>query len=164
MSNGSTVAPKERVNIVFKSSTGDLQEDKELPLRLLMLGDYSLNNEERVLEDIAVININKHNFDDVLDSKNISLDMVVTNKLDSDASEIPVSLTIRKMSDFSPDSIVLQVPELKTLLDVRHALTSLKGPLGNVPAFRKHMQSILRSKDSRQKLLLELNKCDSSNS
>jgi len=163
MSNDSTVAPKERVNIVFKSTTDGLQEDKELPLRLLMLGDYTLSKEERILEDIPVISINKHNFDDVLNSKHISLDMVVDNKLDSDASEIPVSLTISKMSDFNPDSIVLQVPELKTLLDVRHALTSLKGPLGNVPAFRKHMQSILQSKDSREKLLLELNENDSNN-
>ena len=40
MSEGS-VAPKERVNIVYKSSVGDQTEEVELPLKLLMLGDYT---------------------------------------------------------------------------------------------------------------------------
>ena len=45
--------------------------------------------------------------------------------------------------------LLLQVPdrdnpaELKTLLDLRNALNALKGPLGNVPAFRKKIQSLL---------------------
>ena len=37
MADGS-VAPKERVNIVYKSQSGDQSEDVELPLKLLMLG------------------------------------------------------------------------------------------------------------------------------
>ena len=40
MSDGS-VAPKERVNIVYKSTTGDQSEDVELPLKMLMIGDYT---------------------------------------------------------------------------------------------------------------------------
>jgi len=36
-----SVAPKERVNIRYKSALDGQQEDVELPLRILMLGDFS---------------------------------------------------------------------------------------------------------------------------
>ena len=42
------------------------------------------------------------------------------------------------------------------ILEVREALTALKGPLGNVPAFRKMIQSALTDEDA-NKLLEELN-------
>jgi type VI secretion system protein ImpB len=48
------------------------------------------------------------------------------------------------------------VPELKKLLELRSALTALKGPLGNIPAFRKKMQSLLGDEKGRQQLMQEL--------
>ena len=41
MSKEGSVAPKERVNIVYKPATGNAQEEVELPLRILMAGDYT---------------------------------------------------------------------------------------------------------------------------
>ena len=43
MSDGS-VAPRERVNIQYKSATGDAEEQKELPLKMLMIGDWEARN------------------------------------------------------------------------------------------------------------------------
>ncbi len=48
------------------------------------------------------------------------------------------------------------MPELKKLLELRAALTALKGPLGNVPAFRKKLQSLLGDEANRAKLMAEL--------
>ena len=48
------------------------------------------------------------------------------------------------------------MPELRQLLELRNALLALKGPLGNVPAFRKAVQNILDDEDLRKKLLDEL--------
>ncbi len=42
MSSDGSVAPKERINIVYRSSTGDAQEQIELPLKQLVLGDFTL--------------------------------------------------------------------------------------------------------------------------
>ena len=39
---------------------------------------------------------------------------------------------------------------------IRNALTALKGPLGNRPAFKKQMQKLLDDEGSRQKLMSEL--------
>ena len=61
------------------------------------------------------------------------------------------------LSDFSPDNIVNSVPELKKLLELREALTAVKGPLGNVPAFRARVAELLENDESREQLLKELN-------
>ena len=42
MAKDGSVAPKERINITFKPAVGGAQEDVELPLKLLVLGDFSL--------------------------------------------------------------------------------------------------------------------------
>jgi len=60
------------------------------------------------------------------------------------------------LRDFEPDSIVNQVPEIKKLIELREALVALKGPLGNLPAFRRHLQQLLDDEKSREKLLAEL--------
>ena len=67
-----------------------------------------------------------------------------------------VSLKFKNIKDFTPEGVVSQVPELKTLLDLRNALNALKGPLGNVPAFRKKIQNLLGDDESRKKLMAEL--------
>jgi type VI secretion system protein ImpB len=155
MSEGS-VAPKERVNIVYKSNTGDQSEDVELPLKLLVLGDFTGKAIDETVEDRTPININKDNFNDVMSGLNLSLDMNVGDTLSEDDGEMSVHLDIKSISDLSPDSIASQVPELNSMLEMRKALLALKGPLGNVPSFRKTIQKILNEDDSRAQIMKEL--------
>jgi len=51
---------------------------------------------------------------------------------------------------------VNQVPELRKLLELRSALSALKGPLGNIPAFRRKIQGLLGDAEARQKIMGEL--------
>ena len=51
MSKEQSVAPKERVNITYKPATGDAQEEVELPLRILMMGDYTGKRDDTPLEE-----------------------------------------------------------------------------------------------------------------
>tara|TARA_R110002074_G_scaffold136420_1_gene281191 strand:- start:520 stop:999 length:480 start_codon:yes stop_codon:yes gene_type:complete len=155
MAEGS-VAPKERVNIVYKSNTGDQSEDVELPLKLLVLGDFTGKPSEVTVEDRDPININKDNFDNVMTGLNISMDLNVANTLAEGEEEMPVHLDIKSMKDLSPDNIAQQVPELQKMLEMRKALLALKGPLGNVPTFRKAIQNILNDDTSRAQIMKEL--------
>ncbi|HJZ87864.1 MAG TPA: type VI secretion system contractile sheath small subunit [Polyangia bacterium] len=156
MAKEGSVAPKERVNIVYKPATGNAQEEIELPLKLLMIGDYTGRTDDRPLEERKPINVDKDNFDEVLKSHKLELNIGVTDKL-SGEGEMAVKLSFKKLSDFGPEAIANQVPELKKLLEMRNALTALKGPLGNVPAFRKKIQELLGDEGARKKLLEELN-------
>jgi type VI secretion system protein ImpB len=157
MSKESSVAPTERVNIVYQSATGNAQEQVELPLKILMLGDFTGQKDERPIENRAPINVDKDNFSDVMAQQNLQVTMSVPDKLSAEAgSSLPVTLQFRNLADFTPENIVHQVPELDTLLKLRSALHALKGPLGNIPAFRRRLQDLLNNADSREKLMKEL--------
>lgn len=157
MPKDASVAPKERVNIVYKSHTGDKVDEVELPQKLLLLGDYTGKPSDEMLEERTVKNLNKDNFDEVMKSYSLSLNFNVPNKLDNvEGEEIPVDLHFNGIKDFSPDSVARQVPELSSLLELRKELTALKGPLGNVPAFRKTIQSILSDETTRKAIEEEL--------
>lgn len=157
MSKEGSVAPKERINVTFKPATGGATEEKELPLKVMVLGDFTNQADDRKLEERQPINIDKNNFNDVIEKQALNIEFNVDNRLQEEGNdEIPVSLAIKNMKDFEPASIVDQVPELKGLMDLREALVSLKGPLGNVPSFRKAIEEALVDDSARDKLLAEL--------
>jgi len=159
MGKDATVAPKERVNILYKTEIGGAQEEVELPLNILVMGEYNPNvpEDEKSLEDRKTVSVDKDNFNDVLEKQNLGLTASVTDKLsgEKDAS-LTVDLKFKNLNDFGPEAVVNQVPELKKLLELRKALTALKSPLGNVPAFRKKLQSLLGDEANRAKLMAEL--------
>ncbi len=154
MAKEGSVAPKERVNIVYKPATGDVQSDVELPLKLTILGDFTNREDERALEDRAPISVDKDNFNDVLKAQDVKLDIVVDNKLvEDEEASMPVSLSFASIKDFEPDSVAAQVPELQELLSLRESLKALKGPLANIPDFRKKVQEAVKDEAARAKLL-----------
>lgn len=156
MAKEASVAPKERVNIVYKPATGDAKEEVELPLKILVMGDYTMAEDEDMVEDRKAINIDKDNFNDVLKSYDIKMDTVVTNKLSEEDEDMAVSLKFESMKDFNPDAIVEQIPELKKLVELRKALKAVKGPLGNVPEFKKKLNSLVQDEGARDRILKEL--------
>lgn len=157
MAREGSVAPKERVNIVYRPATGDAKAEIELPLKMMVMGDFTMREEEAPLEERAPINVDKDNFDEVMRKQNLKLSVNVPNRLSGEqGEEMAAHLHFDTLKDFSPESIARQVPELAKLMELRDALSFLKGPLGNVPAFRKHIQSILEDPDAREKLLAEL--------
>ncbi|SER60889.1 type VI secretion system protein ImpB [Pseudomonas sp. NFACC02] len=158
MAKEGSVAPKERINITFKPATGGAQEEIELPLKLIAIGDYTHRKDERKIEDRKPISIDKDTFDEVLAKQELSLTLGVPNRLESgdEADELALQLRINSMKDFNPASLVEQVPELKKLMELRDALVALKGPLGNAPAFRKAIESVLAGEESRDRVFAEL--------
>jgi type VI secretion system protein ImpB len=157
MSKEGSVAPKERVNITYKPATGNAKEEVELPLKLLMLGDYTMRPDPTPLEERKPINVDKDNFTKVMSEQKLSLSMTVKDKLsETGEGELSVNLKFRRLTDMEPEAIANQVPELKKLLELRAALTALKGPLGNEKAFRNKIQQILGDPGQRNKLINEL--------
>jgi type VI secretion system protein ImpB len=157
MANEGSVAPPERINIRYKPSTGDAQEEIELPLKMLFLGDYTGRPDPRPLEERKPINIDKDNFDQVLAEQNLQLDLSVPEVLSGqEGASLNVSLKFKKLSDFGPEAVAMQVPELQKLIELRETLTALKGPLGNTPAFRKKIQELLGDDAKRAQLMKEL--------
>ncbi|QMV16177.1 type VI secretion system contractile sheath small subunit [Vibrio spartinae] len=157
MSKEGSVAPKERINIKYVPATGDQQAEIELPLKTLVVGDFKGHTEETPLEDRQSVSVDKNNFESVMRESSLSISATVKNKLGDDPdAELPVELSFKSLQDFAPDSVAAQVPELNKLIELREALVALKGPLGNIPAFRERLQALIASEESREKLLAEL--------
>ena len=157
MANDGSVAPKERVNIKYSPSTGDAKEEVELPFKVMVMGDFTQQEDDRPVEERKTININKDNFNEVLSKHNLNINFTVDDKLSNEeGSELSVNLKFNNIRDFEPESVIRQIPELNKLLELREALVALKGPLGNLPAFRKEIQAVLQDSEKKQQLMSEL--------
>lgn len=157
MSNEASVAPKERVNIVYRPAEGDGREEVELPMKLLVLGDFTGSKDERPMEKREPVSINKENFDEVMKGQDISLQFEVPNRLTGNPEqELSLALKFQGLKDFGPEAVIEQVPQLKRILELREALRALKGPLANVPEFRRKLQELISDDSTRTKLLTEL--------
>ncbi len=150
-----SVATKKRINVQFKPATGGAVEEIELPMKVMVLGDFLQRHDPRALMDRKPVSVNKNNFAEVMANQKLSVDINVANVLEDGKSEnsIPVSLNIESMRDFEPGKVLEQVPATNKLLRIREALTALKGPMGNMPAFRKALEAVLS--DPRQRLAVE---------
>src|SRR3546814_6924968 len=73
MAKDGSVAPKERVNIVYKPATGDAKEQVELPLKQLVVGDFKLKESDTPLDERKPIQVDKDNFNDVLKGQGLDL-------------------------------------------------------------------------------------------
>ncbi len=157
MGKEGSVAPKERINICYVPATLGQQAEIELPLRLLVLGDFLGKEDSTPVEERKLLSVDKNTFATVMEEAGLERQFTAPNALsDEDDADLKVSLQFRSLKDFEPDSIVRQVPELKKLIELREALVALKGPLGNMPAFRKRLQTLLSDEKSRRELLREL--------
>lgn len=140
MAKGPSKARESRVNIVISDRLRGGAEP-ELPFRLLVMGDYTLKTDKRPVEDRAPVDINKTNFDSVMQSFNLSLDMTVADRI-SGTGELPVSLKFGTLKDFRPEAIARQVPQLKNLLEFREALKALRPKMGDKAAQQKLLSAI----------------------
>ncbi|MCW8397335.1 type VI secretion system contractile sheath small subunit [Legionella sp. PATHC038] len=152
-----SVAPKERINIVYKALIEGVEEEIELPLRQLVLGEFYPGGDNTPLEKRRTVNINKDNFNDVLKEHHIKLSLRVPNRFSKNKDDtVSIDLKFETMRDFDPDGILHQVPQLQKLFEIREALKALKGPLGNIPEFRRRLDAIVKDSAAREELIKEI--------
>ncbi|PRY06558.1 type VI secretion system contractile sheath small subunit [Paraburkholderia sp. BL25I1N1] len=150
--------PKARINIKLDLHTGGAQKKVELPLKLLVMGDYSNGQDTRVLAERAKVDINRNNFNAVLAGYNPKAKIAVENTLAGDGSELPVDLDFKSMDDFKPDAVAGKVPELRALMAARNLLRDLKSNLLDNAMFRRELEKILRDPGLSDRLRADLQK------
>lgn len=129
MAKGPSKARESRVNIQISDKLKGGAEP-ELPFRLLVMGDYTQKQDKRPVEQRQPLDINKSNFDAVMQSFNLSLDLSVPDRIKGEG-ETPVSLRFGTLKDFRPEAVARQVPHLKKLMELREAMKALRPKLGD---------------------------------
>lgn len=148
--------PKARVNITLDVETGEGRKKKELPLKLLVMGDFSNGKTQGPLAERERIDINKNNFDKVINEIAPELSFAVPNKIKNNGEELGVHLTMDSMRKFHPEEIIKQVPELSNLLAMRNLLKDLKANILDNATFRRELEKIMKNEAELKKLREQL--------
>ena len=118
---------KPRVHITYDVDTNGAVQEKELPFVMGVMGDYSGDNADnkKSLKDRKFSQIDRDNFNEVMNNVSPQVNLKVENTLQADGSEMSVNLDFKNMEDFEPQNIVEKVDPLKKLMETRNKLRDL---------------------------------------
>lgn len=149
---------KPRVHISYEVETGGAMVQKELPFVAGVIGDFSGDPTEplKPLRDRKFIQIDRDNFNDVLERMKPGLKIKVENTLAGDGSEMAVDLAFKSMADFEPAQIVQQVEPLKKLMETRDKLRDLLTKVDRSEDLENLLEQVLQNEGDLKKLSEEL--------
>jgi len=148
---------KNRVSITYDVETNGALETKELPFVVGVVGDFSADREDKPdAADREFFQIDKDNFDSVLNRVGPELKMKVDNVLSDDNSQIEANLSFSSMKDFTPEAIVEKVDVLKNLVETRNQLKVLLSKADRSRDLEKLLKEVLTSADTIKSLSDEL--------
>ncbi len=140
--------PPARVNIRYVKKTDGAQKEIELPLKLLVLGDFTGRTAKPgdTLAKRKKINLNKDNFKAVMKDQAIALRLNVKDRVAGGDEEMVADLKFDDLDSFHPEAVAKQVPKLRALLAARSALKELRAQVISNSEFRKTLEKL--TKDS----------------
>jgi type VI secretion system protein ImpB len=143
-----------RVQITYDVEIGDAIEMKEIPFVMAVLADLSGKPEEPLpkLKDRKFIEIDRDNFNNVLEGMKPRVAFKVENKLSGDDTKLAVELRFKSMDDFHPENVANQVAPLRKLVEARQKLSGLLGKLDGNDKLDELLQEVIANTDSLQKL------------
>jgi type VI secretion system protein ImpB len=149
---------KPRVHITYDVETNGAQQEKEIPFVMGIMGDYSGDNTEnkKALKDRKFSQIDRDNFNEVMNNVSPQVSMKVENTLENDGSEIGVDLKFKSMEDFEPHKIVENVDPLKKLMETRNKLRDLLTKADRSDKLESLLEEVLSSTDALAELQSEL--------
>jgi type VI secretion system protein ImpB len=149
---------KPRVHITYDVETEGAQVRKELPFVVGVIGDFSGKPYEPVkpLRDRKFIQVDRDNFDDVMQRMTPGAEFKVENTLAGDDSQLSVSLKFKSMDDFEPAAIVAQVEPLRKLLAARNKLRDLMSKVDRSEELESLLEEVLQNTDKLNALAGEL--------
>jgi type VI secretion system protein ImpC len=137
-----------QVHITYDVELGGAIEKRALPFVIGVLADLSGSPADPLprLRERKFVEIDRNNFDAAIERCRPRLELRVPLTLeerDSAELELPVTLTFRSLTDFSPEAIAAQIPALNALLAARDVLSNVSSVLFGNDRLEERLQSIL---------------------
>lgn len=134
-----------RVQITYDVEVGDAIEKKEIPFVVGVLSDLSGQPEVPLgpLKERKYVEIDRDNFDGVLQGMKPRLSFRVENKIEDDDSTIGVELKFNSLDDFSPDKVAEQVEPIKQLVEARKKLYNLMAKIDGNDKLESLLQEVI---------------------
>jgi type VI secretion system protein ImpB len=143
-----------RVHITYDVEIGDAIEMKEIPFVVGVLADLSGKPEDPLprLKDRKFVEIDRDNFDKVLEGMKPRLAFKVDNKLTGDNTKMAVELRFKNLDDFHPEQVADQIGPLRKMLEARQRLSDLLNKLDGNDKLDELLQNIIANTESLQQL------------
>ncbi len=152
--------PKSRLTLTYKTEVDGEPEAVNLPLRLLVMGDFSLgtSKDRKVdLDERRLRSLDGRNTDGVMKDMDMKVKLTVPNRIDPQKDEdMEVEIPINKMRSFSPDELANNIPKVRSLLLLKKLLLEVQSNLSNKKEFRRLLAELYQNPDSYKKVLEEL--------
>jgi type VI secretion system protein ImpB len=140
-----------RVQITYDVETGGALQKKELPYVVGVLADLAGDLDPDVtpvpLKARKFVEIDRDNFDKVMESVGPRVAMQVDNRLTEEDTKFNVVLNFSKMEDLDPAAIVNQVEPLRKLYEARQRLSDLRSKLDGNDDLDRLLQEIVENTD-----------------
>ncbi len=137
-----------RVHITYEVETEGAEVVRELPFVMGVVGDFSGDPTKplRPFAERKFVQIDRDNFNEVMQRLAPGLNLRVENTLAGDGSTMPVNLAFNAIEDFEPGRVVEQVPALKALLETRNRLRDLMSKADRSENLELLLEQILKNK------------------
>ena len=147
-----------RVQITYDVEIGDAIEMKEIPFVVGVMADLSGKPDEPLpkLKDRKFTDIDRDNFDKVLEGMKPRLALRVDNKLTGEDTKMAAELRFKSIEDFHPERVAAQVPALRKLIEARQKLSELLNRLDGNDKLDELLQEVITSTESLQRLGAEV--------
>lgn len=143
-----------RVQITYDVEIGDAIQMKEIPFVVGVLGDFSGKPDEPLpkLKDRKFIEIDRDNFNNVLEGMKPRLAFKMDNKLSNDNTKMAVELRFKSIEDFHPERVADQIEPLRKLVEARTKLSDLLSKLDGNDKLDELLQGVISNTESLQQL------------
>jgi len=147
-----------RVQITYDVETNGAMRAVELPFVVGVMADLSGQPKEplKPLKERKFVEINRENFDEVLEKSAPRLALRVPNMLTDPNTNLSVELNFKSMDDFDPARVAAQVPALRELLEMRQRLTQLLTKLEGNDKLEELLAQVLSNTEQAKNLAKEL--------
>jgi type VI secretion system protein ImpB len=146
--------PRSRISLTYDTKQPDQpRKEKELPLRLLVVGDLSGRahkpdgapppDQPDDLESRPIHNLNATNLDAVMTKMDASVTLTgVANHVDQQGAPFDVTIPLKSMSAFEPGNLVNLVKPVARLLEIRKLILDLQAQVDNNKLFRRLVREL----------------------
>ncbi len=148
--------PPARINLKLDVGKGNAKKKIELPLKMLVAGDFSSKKHDTRVGEREKVSVDKNNFTQVMESMDLNLNYNVENKLNEEDGDIPINLKIKDMKSFKPENVAKEVPQLSRLLAARNLIKDLKSNLLDNREFRKRLEEVIKDPETAKALQEQL--------
>jgi type VI secretion system protein ImpB len=149
--------PPARINIKLDVGKGNAKKKIELPLKMLVMGDFSFKQRDDRIADREKISINKENFKEIMENMNLKLKYSVENKI-TGGGDLAVDMDVKSLDSLKPENVAKNIPALSKMLAARNLLKDLKSNLLDNREFRKRLEGIIKDPTAVKSLQEELKK------